>query len=128
MKTFTFKLNVADAKKLKSLKGDKPVSTYIRKLINDEYERSEESISMTAEFLKQIKDADLLKISEAVSKIDMERLLKFLRRILAESAKARIEIEEYARRNMPGMPYQLFESDVKVRFEKFREEFKKGGE
>lgn len=127
MKTFTFKLSSADAKKLKSLKGDKPVSTYIRKLINDEYERNEECISMTAEFLKQIKNADLLKISEAVAKIDMEKLMRYLQRILTESAKARIAIEQYARRDFQHGVFQLFEADVKVAFGKYVEEWKKGG-
>jgi predicted DNA-binding protein len=130
MKTFTFKLNVADAKKLKSLKGDKPVSTYIRKLINDEHERSEESISMTAEFLKQIKDADLLKISESVSKIDMEKIMRYLNRILTESAKARISIERYAGRDFQHAIFQLFEADVKVAFKEYVESWnkQKGGE
>jgi hypothetical protein len=138
MRKITVKLNDSDFRKLKSLKGDEPISTYIRKLIQNEHGRAEESISMTAEFLEKIKNADLVKMSESIRRleekledqIDMEKIMRYLNRILTESAKARIEIEEYARRDFPPEPFKLFSSDVKVQFKSYVESWnkQKGGE
>jgi hypothetical protein len=56
--------------------------------------------------------------------------MRYLNRILTESAKARIEIEEYARRDFPPEPFKLFSSDVKVQFKSYVESWnkQKGGE
>ncbi|MEW6741019.1 MAG: hypothetical protein AB1325_14100 [Nitrospirota bacterium] len=69
MRALTVKLTDTDIKKLKEMKGDKAVSTFIRELIRREYERTEESIGMTAEFLRTIKNADLSKIAEKTDEI-----------------------------------------------------------
>jgi hypothetical protein len=135
-KVLRVRLTESEFRAIRAHSAGKTLSETARSLLLKGAEKEKETLDGWERLVAQIEQADTSKITESIRRleskledqIDMERLLKFLRRILAESAKARIEIEEYARRNMPAMPYQLFESDVKVRFEKFREEFKKGGE
>lgn len=70
MKTVTVKLNDADLRKLRELKGDIAASTFLRDLIKKEYGRAEESIETTSKFLDTIRKADLSKLAEMAETVE----------------------------------------------------------
>jgi hypothetical protein len=137
-KVLRVRLTEGEFRAIRAHSAGKTLSETARSSLLKGAEKEKETLDGWERLVAQIEQADTSRITESIRRleekledqIDMEKIMRYLNRILTESAKGRIAIEEYARRDMPAMPFQLWESDVKVQFRKYVEDWKnpKGGD
>jgi hypothetical protein len=135
----------SEYQKIKAMLNGRTMTKFFVDLIKLAVEKERDDANSFLQLMQKLGNSDLSKTSDKLdtvletltalgtagkSKIDMEKIMRYLQRILTESAKARIEIEEYARRDFQPAVFELFKADVKVHFSKYVEDWKnqKGGE
>lgn len=137
----------SDFKKIETMLKGKTLTQFFKDLVKLAIEKEREDANSFLQLMQKIDSSDLSRLAEKVErieqanlsiqealdnagKVDMEKIMRYLNRILTESAKARIEIESYARRDFQHAIFQLFESDVKVAFKSYVEDWnkQKGGD
>jgi polyribonucleotide nucleotidyltransferase len=137
----------SDFKKIEAMLNGRTLTQFFRGLVKLAVEKEREDANNFLQLMQKIDSSDLSKIAEKVErieqanlsiqetlgsagKVDMEKIMRYLNRILTESAKARISIERYAGRDFQHAIFQLFEADVKVQFKSYVEDWnkQKGGD
>jgi rRNA maturation endonuclease Nob1 len=126
MRTVSFKISEKDYKKLLDIRGDKPVSTYLRELIQREWESHEEDVRATAELIAKLENADISKIADKT-----DQIISILRgmntqddgKIERLALAMNVKIEELAKKLIPNeVNYKFYLDACKDRLAKLRGE------
>jgi hypothetical protein len=137
----------SDFQKIESMLKGRTMTKFFVDLVKLALEKERDDANNFLQLMRKLDSSDLSKLVEKVErieqanlsiqetlcsagKVDMEKIMRYLNRILTESAKARISIEQYAKRDFQHAIFQLFEQDVKVQFKSYVEDWnkQKGGE
>lgn len=115
-----FKISENDFQKIEAMRNGKTLTQFFKDLVKTAIENEKAEANSFLKLLEKIDSSDLSKIAEKVERIPLVE--KYLKRILGETIRANIAIEELAKRRLGRSDfYQQYLDEIERRLEAKRQ-------